>query len=579
MPDRAPDSALARDCARAIFDAFGAYNAEFREVTQRARLHFEKRDWVAGRRDATGRIDLYDRYVIETTKRIGQTLGQRATERALWVRIKACFEDEIRDYIDLEFEKTFFSSITRRLFGTVGVDPEVEFVALDLDPLSKVRPPQALNSYEYRGALERLVEDVLEDYSFEPPWQDFKASAEFVAAELTRAWEPLGGIERLIRIEFMRPIFYQNTRAYLVGRALGAAQPQPVVIALRNSAEGVAVDAVLTAVRDASILFGFTRSYFHADLETVHDAVVFLRTILPRKPLAELFTVLGRARQGKTETYRTFFRHLQHSRDLIVEAPGDRGMVMAVFTLPSFDVVFKVIRDQFAYPKTVVRKDVLDRYYLVFRHDRAGRLVDAQEFKMLRFPRRRFDATLLEQLLESAAQTVSVDGDDVVIAHCYVERRLRPLNLYLAEASPLAARHAVLDYGQSVRDLAATNIFPGDLLLKNFGVTRNGRVIFYDYDELCLVTDCHFRKLPRARNLEEEMQSEAWFFVDEHDVFPEQFNNFLGLEPEQLETFLEHHGELLMPEFWRDLKRRHEAGEVLEILPYRPPRSVTAGGH
>jgi isocitrate dehydrogenase kinase/phosphatase len=166
-----------------------------------------------------------------------------------------------------------------------------------------------------------------------------------------------------------------------------------------------------------------------------------------------------------------------------------------------------------------------------------------------------------------------------VIAHCYVERRLRPLNLYLAEASTLAARHAVLDYGQSVRDLAATNIFPGDLLLKNFGVTRNGRVIFYDYDELCLVTDCHFRKLPRARNLEEEMQSEAWFFVDEHDVFPEQFINFLGLEPEQLETFLEHHGELLMPEFWRDLKRRHEAGEVLEILPYRPPRSVTAGGH
>jgi isocitrate dehydrogenase kinase/phosphatase len=578
MPDRVPDLALARDCARAIFDAFGDYNAEFREVTRRARLRFEARDWSAGRLDAKERIDLYDRYVASTTEMMRARLGKRTTDRDLWIRIRQCFEDEIRDFIDLEFEKTFFSSISRRLFDTIGVDPEVEFVALDLDPLSKIRPPQALNVYEFSGPPERAIEDVLEDYSFQSPWIDFKASVDFVAAELERAWEPLGGIARLTRLEFMRPIFYQNTRAYVVGRALGAAQPQPVVIALGNSADGVAVDALLTSVRDTSILFGFTRSYFHADLETVHDAVVFLRTILPRKPLAELFTVLGRARQGKTETYRTFFRHLQNSGDPFVEAPGDRGMVMAVFTLPSFDVVFKVIRDRFAPPKTVVRRDVLDKYYLVFRHDRAGRLVDAQEFKMLRFPRTRFEPNLLEHLLESTAQTVLVDGDDVVITHCYVERRLRPLNLYLAEASPLAARHAVLDYGQAIRDLAATNIFPGDLLLKNFGVTRNGRVIFYDYDELCLVTECNFRKLPKARSVEDEMRSEAWFFVDEDDVFPEQFISFLGLEPTQLEVFLEHHSDLLTPGFWRDMKRRHEAGEVLEILPYRPTLAATADG-
>ena len=576
MQQGAPDLALAQDCARAIFDAFGDYNAEFRAVTRRARLRFETRDWVGGRNDARERIDLYDRYVNYTTTMLRQRLGERAADRELWVLIRHCFEDEIRDFIDLEFEKTFFSSITRRLFATVGVDPEVEFVALDLDPLSKIRPPQQLNVYELDGRPEDMVEEVLEDHSFESPWQDFKGSVDFVVRELARAWEPLGGLQKLERVEFMRPIFYQNTRAYLVGRALGAAQPQPLVIALKNTAEGVAVDALLTSVRDTSILFGFTRSYFHADLETVHDAVVFLRTILPRKPLAELFTVLGRARQGKTETYRTLFRHLQNSRDQFVEAPGERGMVMAVFTLPSYDVVFKIIRDRFAYPKTVVRRDVLDKYYLVFRHDRAGRLVDAQEFKKFRFPRTRFDPALLEHLLESCSQTVSVEGGDVVVDHCYVERRLRPLNLYLAEASPLAARHAVLDYGQAIRDLAATNIFPGDLLLKNFGVTRNGRVIFYDYDELCLVTECNFRKLPRARSVEEEMQSEAWFFVDDDDVFPEQFINFLGLEPEQLEVFLEHHADLLTPEFWRDLKRRHEAGEVLEILPYRPSLAAAA---
>ena len=567
MPRR-PDTALAQETAKAIFEAFGAYNAEFRRVTQLARVRFETRDWAAGRKEAIQRIDLYDRFVLDTAAELRERLGVRATDRDLWVRIKEAFEHEIRDYIDLEFEKTFFSSVTRRIFDTVGVDPEVEFVALDLDPLARVRPPQALNIYDHDGPLERVFEDVLEDYGFDSPWADFKGSADYVAGELAAAWKTLGGVARLARLEFMRPLFYQNTRAYIVGRALGGAQPQPIILALANGDDGVYVDAVITSVRETSILFGFTRSYFHADLETVHDAVVFLRSILPRKPLAELFTVLGRARQGKTERYRSFFRHLAHSRDLLVEAPGDRGMVMAVFTLPSYDVVFKVIRDRFAYPKTVVRKDVLEKYSLVFRHDRAGRLVDAQEFKMLRFPRNRFDPALREHLLETASQDVQEEGGDIVVRHCYVERRLRPLNLYLAEASPTAAQHAVRDYGRAIKDLAATNIFPGDLLLKNFGVTRNGRVIFYDYDELCLVTDCNFRDLPQADSIEDEMRADAWFYVGEDDVFPEQFANFLGLSPEHLRIFLDEHGDLLTAEYWRDLKRRHLAGEVVEILPY-----------
>ena len=576
MPDRSPDMALARECARAIFEAFGAYNTEFRAITQRARVRFETRDWAAARRDAAERIDLYDRYVRETLAAVRTFLGPRANDRHLWMRIKPCFEYEIRDYIDLEFEKTFFSSITRRIFDTVGVDPEVEFVALDLDPMAKVRPPQALNSYAHRGSLRRLFAQVLDDYGFESPWADFKGSVELVADEVARAWRSMGGAERIRRLEFMQPVFYQNTRAYLVGRAIGGNQPQPMILALMNTTEGVAVDAVITAVRDTSILFGFTRSYFHADMETVHDAVVFLRTILPRKPLAELFTVLGRARQGKTERYRSFFRHLQHSRDHFVEAPGDRGMVMAVFTLPSYDVVFKIIRDRFAPPKTVARRDVLEKYSLVFRHDRAGRLVDAQEFKMLRLPKDRFEPSLLEQLLTSTSQSVEEDRGDLVVRHCYTERRLRPLNLYLAEASPLAARHAVLDYGHAIRDLAATNIFPGDLLLKNFGVTRNGRVIFYDYDELCRVTDCRFRDLPAAQSVEEEMGAEAWYFVDENDVFPEQFINFLGLDPEHLAIFLDAHGELLTPRYWRDMQQRHRDGEVLEILPYSRRLSAAA---
>jgi isocitrate dehydrogenase kinase/phosphatase len=235
-------------------------------------------------------------------------------------------------------------------------------------------------------------------------------------------------------------------------------------------------------------------------------------------------------------------------------------------------VVFKVIRDRFAYPKTVIRDEVLAKYRLVFIHDRAGRLVDAQEFRRLRFPRARFSAELLEELERETGQTVHGDGPDLVFDHMYIERRMTPLNLYLRSAPPAAAEQAVLDYGQCIRDLAYTNIFPGDLLLKNFGVTRHGRVIFYDYDELCQVTDCTFRDLPQATNEEDEMRGEAWFYVGENDVFPETFIRFLAFDDAQRAALLRLHGEILTAAFWRGVQQRLREGEFVEVLPYHPHR-------
>jgi isocitrate dehydrogenase kinase/phosphatase len=333
----------------------------------------------------------------------------------------------------------------------------------------------------------------------------------------------------------------------------------------------------MLAEADVSIVFSFTRSYFHADLERVAEAVVFLKSLMPRKPVSELFTVLGRARQGKTERYRELMRNLERTHDLFVHAAGERGLVMVCFTLPSFDVVFKVIRDRFAYPKTVLREEVMAKYRLVFIHDRAGRLVDAQEFRRLRFPRARFAPELLEELRRETAGTVHEDGADLVFDHLYIERRMTPLNLYVRQAPGAEAERAVLDYGQCIRDLAYTNIFPGDLLLKNFGVTRNGRVIFYDYDELCRVTDCNFRDVPPVTHEEDEMRGEAWFYVAENDVFPETFLNFLAFSDEQRAALLRVHGEILTAGFWRGVQHRLTEGEVLEVLPYHPHRVRVAG--
>ena len=563
---------LVQDCAQTLVDAFADYNAEFRAVTQRARRRFEERDWHGSQRDAVERIDLYRRYVVSAVELMRSKLGDEVHERAVWSSIKRRFAEIIDPLPDNEFPKTFFSSVTRETFDTTGVDPAVEFVALDLDPLGNVTTHVETKVYVNRGSIELLVEELLADFRFRTPYRDFDRSVRMVSEELRASLEGGGERRSIEKLEVIKEIFYQMTRAYLVGRITGRGWTLPFVVALRNHDSGVVVDAIMLEEATVSVLFSFTRSYFHVDLAHVGEVVKFLKEILPRKPVSELYTVLGRAKQGKTERYRELFRHLQSSGDQFTLAPGEKGLVMVCFTLPSFDVVFKLIRDKFPYQKNILRQDVLQKYDLVFKHDRAGRLVDAQEFRRLKFPKARFAPDLLHELLSETAATVHEEGDQLLIDHMYIERRMTPLNLYVREASREQAEKAVLDYGQAIRDLAVTNIFPGDLLLKNFGVTRHGRVIFYDYDELCLVTDCRFREVPESRYEEDEMLAETWYYVGENDVFPETFINFLGFDPHLKQVFLNAHREILTADWWRGIQERLREGDVLEVLPYHKHR-------
>jgi isocitrate dehydrogenase kinase/phosphatase len=356
-------------------------------------------------------------------------------------------------------------------------------------------------------------------------------------------------------------------------------QTLPLVVALLNRDGRVTVDAVLADEDEASIVFSFTRSYFHVECPRPAALVAFLKALMPKKPVGELYTALGFNKHGKTELYRDLLRHLASSEDRFVEAPGAAGMVMLVFTLPSYDVVFKVIRDSFAPPKTTGRQDVLDKYRLVFHHTRAGRLEDVQEFEHLSFPASRFDSRLLERLLAGAAETVERRGSEVVLHHLFTERRLTPLDIFLRDAAAETARNAAVDFGEAIRDLAKSNIFPGDLLPKNFGLTRHGRVVFYDYDEICFLTDVNFRELPP------DLEEVGWvgeqppFWVGPGDVFPEEFLTFMGLRGPAHEAFLERHSDLLEVRFWLDIQRRERAGEIVDVFPYprerrlRPDRS------
>ena len=576
FPAHSSRDALVEECAAALVEAFASYNTEFRAVTRRAPQRFEARDWRSSQKDAVERIELYDKYIDRAVEQMRERLGDDVNERAMWSSIKRRFSVLIEAFPDREFEKTFFNSVTRKTFGTVGADAAVEFIALDLDPIGAFTSPIDTCVYANRGSLELLFEEVLADFRFRTPYLAFDRTVHTIANEVRAQCAADADFARpplaVEKIEFIRTVFYQMTRAYLVGRISGPGWMQPLVLTMKNGDSGVLIDAVMMDEGSVSILFSFTRSYFHADLQHVGKAVVFLRTILPRKPISELYTVLGRAKQGKTERYRELFRHLQQSTDQFVHAPGEKGLVMICFTLPSFDVVFKIIRDRFAYPKNILREEVLQKYELVFKHDRAGRLVDAQEFKRLQFPLDRFGDALVAELKNEAAGTVHFEDGKLVIDHMYIERRMTPLNLYIRSASREDAELAVVEYGQCIRDLAVTNIFAGDLLLKNFGVTRHRRVIFYDYDELCAVTDCRFRDIPQARNEEDETRAEAWFHVNDNDVFPETFIQFLGFDAHLKQVFLKTHAEILTADWWRGIQQRLKEGDVMEVLPYHRHR-------
>lgn len=556
---------LARAAAALIARGFEDYDARFSDITRRARRRFERRDWKLAHVDAAARIDLYDACVNETLAQLEALLGDRVRSRPLWRAILPAYAERIAALPDRELYKTFHNSLVRRFFLIDGVAPDLEFLALEIVPGGDPGCPGELMHHGFGAdgaAAVAVWRAIFAALGWANGWADLDASAQAVAAALRG--------RGVVGVSLLKTPFFRERRAYLVGAAHGASGADyPVVVALVSAPAGVRADAVLIDADDISTLFGFSRSHFHADLARVGDTVAFLHRLLPRKPRDELFTVLGRIKQGKTERYRQVFRHLaEHPDEVLVHPAGERGMVMAVFTPRDYPVVFKLIRDRFAYPKDLVRQDVEDRYRLVFRRDRIGRLVDAQEFRRLRFPKRQFAPAVLDELLRECAQTVRIDGDDVVIGHCYVERRVRPLDVFAREAPAHAAEAAVLDYGQAIKDLARSNLFPGDLLLKNFGVTRHGRVLFYDYDELCLVEQCRFRALPAMRDEDETRPLDEWVYAAKDDVFPELFPQFLGINAGLRAALRTAHGEIFDPAWWRDVQARLAAGEHFDVPPY-----------
>ena len=560
--------------AQAILNGFDRHYKLFRQYSREGKECFEHADWARAGKVSRERIEGYEKRVSETVETILNTYPDAAERSELWPRIKIVFIGKLIDHLQPECAETFYNSVACRVLHRDYYKSDYIFwrPAISTEHLEGSQPTYR-SYYPGSDGLRRSFLQILAGFNvavrFENLRRDVRNLERAIAERRSRSWKAQPNYQ----IQVLNSLFYRNKAAYVVGRIINGDTKQPFVIPLlRNQDKTMTVDSLLLRQKDVAVLFSFSRAYFLVDMEVPSAYVSFLLSIMPRKSQVDLYAMLGLQKQAKTLFYRELQHHLRHSRDNFQVAPGVRGMVMLVFTLPSLQFVFKLIKDRFDPPKTSSRKDVMEKYLLVKNHDRVGRLADTLEYSNVAIPVDRIEPALMKQLQEEAAGSLELDGDMLIIRHIYIERRMEPLDNYLAQASESERKQAIRDYGYAIRDMAGANIFPGDMLKKNFGVTRHDRVVFYDYDEICYITECNFRKVPPARDYDDMISDEPWYSVEENDVFPETFGPFFFANADDMAIFKKDHAELMTPQWWKQIKETIMSGDQADLFPYPEKR-------
>lgn len=555
--------------AQTILQGFDAQYGRFLEVTSGAQQRFEQADWHSVQQAMKNRIHLYDHHVGLVVEQLRCITNGQSTDAAFLLRVKEHYTRLLPDYPRFEIAESFFNSVYCRLFDHRSLTPERLFI-FSSQPERRFRtiPRPLAKDFHPDHGWESLLMRVISDLPLRLRWQNKSRDIHYIIRHLTETL----GTDNLAEshLQVANELFYRNKAAWLVGKLITPSGTLPFLLPIHQTDDGeLFIDTCLTTTAEASIVFGFARSYFMVYAPLPAALVEWLREILPGKTTAELYMAIGCQKHAKTESYREYLVYLQGCNEQFIEAPGIRGMVMLVFTLPGFDRVFKVIKDKFAPQKEMSAAHVRACYQLVKEHDRVGRMADTQEFENFVLEKRHISPALMELLLQEAAEKITDLGEQIVIRHLYIERRMVPLNIWLEQVEGQQLRDAIEEYGNAIRQLAAANIFPGDMLFKNFGVTRHGRVVFYDYDEICYMTEVNFRDIPPPRYPEDELASEPWYSVSPGDVFPEEFRHWLCADPRIGPLFEEMHADLFRADYWRALQNRIREGHVEDVYAYR----------
>jgi isocitrate dehydrogenase kinase/phosphatase len=557
--------------AHIILNGFESYFADFQNLTLGATARFENADWARIHTASRDRTDLYKTKVNNVSELVELIAGARLHDYEFWTETKAHYARLIEGHTNFEIAETFFNSLYCAVFSHRRIRDEHAFVFSPQGDMPAASNLSIHNSYRVETDLSSLFELVLQDNAFSIPYENLQRDVANIMEVVEGYLRPRFPFEdESLEVQVLESMFFRNKGAYLVGKLIAEGRTMPFVLPVLHTEQGsVYVDTILFGSDKLSVIFSFTRSYFMVDAAVPSSYVLFLQGLMPAKPISDIYSCMGYNKHGKTYFHRCAFRHMQNTTDKFIVAPGIKGMVMSVFTLPSYDFVFKIIKDRFTPPKDMTRDEVMAKYRLVKRADLAGRMADTQEFTNLAFARDRFSDELMDELYEVAPSILEEHGKALVIRHVYVERRMTPLNLYLHDASDEQVLQVMEEYGNAIKQLAAANIFPGDMLLKNFGVTRHGRVVFYDYDEICPLTECNFRVIPEPRSEAEELASKPWYTVRPNDIFPEEFRLFFSGNQRARRVFDELHSDIYDAEFWRGLQEQVRGGYIEDFFPYR----------
>ena len=557
--------------AQIIRDGFDRHYDLFRTYCAKARQCFENGEWQKASQINRERIESYELRVDETVEALEKSFESEARNSDAWPRIKRAYIGQLMDHLQAECAETFYNSVACRVLRREYYNNDHIFwrPVLSTEHLDGSQPSYR-GYYPGKKGMRRCLLAILTRPGLNNPFENLRGDVRRLERAIRKGQGRKWKRESNYQVHILSSLFFRNKAAYIVGRTINGDVITPFVIPLLQNDKGeLFADTLIDRRKDSAILFSFARAYFFVDMEAPSAYVKFLRSFMPGKSMVDLYAMLGLQKQAKTLFYRGLQYHLDHSRDHFEITPGIPGMVMLVFYLPSHDFVFKVIRDKFAPPKAISREEVKEKYHLVKMHDRVGRMADTLEYSNVAIPINRIDPDLLEQLRSETSLNIEIDDDLLILRHVYIERRMEPLDQYLVGLKGGRRKRAIREYGQAIKDLVSANIFPGDMFKKNFGVTRTRRVVFYDYDEICYVTDCNFRKIPPARDYMDEMAPSGWYSTAEDDVFPETFGPYFFAIQKDLNYFKRYHGELLEANWWKAQQEEIRNGRPADIFPYR----------
>ncbi|MBH0018208.1 bifunctional isocitrate dehydrogenase kinase/phosphatase [Pseudoalteromonas sp. NGC95] len=569
---------VASKLSRSVFAGFEAMFSQFLNITLGAQSRFEQRQYHSVQSAMRERLQVYEREVKNVSEAVRVIAYAELTCPQTWQLAKNIYGDMVENHENKPIAHTFFNST----FGAIWDDKKIRTVHLFVLKAKYRSEPRSYESLVSRVSLHNgfnnAVKTLITNQVFRVPFSHLERDVATLQSTLMQgAKQQCKQVYELINlndgyIEYANSLFFRNKACYLIGRCIAKnGDNMPFAIAILNTDEGLKLDAVMMGADQLSLLFGFARTYFMVDTDKPARYVDYLSVLIPHKQRFELFNAIGFIKHAKTEFYRHKVDTTKNSpaNFKYVTAPGTPGMVMLVFTIEGLDYVYKVIKDKFSAPKKATKAQVKEKYNFVKQADRVGRLVDTHEFRYLAFDLSRFSDKLLEQMKSQIGSSMVISGKALILKHVYVERKMTPLNLYITRCDNKTLERVMHDYGKAIKELAGANIFPGDMLMKNFGVTRWGRVVFYDFDEICPLTDCNFREVPQAQNALEELSSNSYFDIAENDIFPSQFKVFFSANEIAFNYFNNEHSNLFLATFWQGCQQQVHNGYLPDVYPYK----------